>query len=371
VAGRCGGGLVPVAAGARVPPWRLGAIDFLSAGLGLALTAAEIPCQDHGTEFVPAQVRLAVSRDGGHSWVTQGAVLSPGGREPGAEQIAAVSARRAWALTAAGQLLLTRDAGAAWTVQPLPAPVLGIGKAGGTLWALSCPRLTGLACRPVLERYDGGWRRWPVPPRRSGAYWLLAALSSRAAVFLVSRAGSAAATLVSTGDAGRHWTRRPAPRGPVPGHGRGGLCQVYAGIASAGPRRWWLLCDGDGAAGQDTSALMTTADAGRTWHTAASVRSILAAPPPGSLPYQEPLAIAAGPAGRLWLATANGLAASTGAGARWAAVPGVDPQGARPAFDVLSARQAWLLAPGVGLWSTSDGSSWHPAGPAWPGLAPG
>lgn len=209
-----------------------------------------------------------------------------------------------------------------------------------------------------MARDAGRWQRLPVPRLRAGGYWLLDALSSRAAVFLAAPAGSAHATLASTGDAGRQWTLRPAPRGP--GH----LCDTYNGLTSAGPRRWWLVCNGPAAAGADAKAVLATVNAGRTWHTASSVRSILAPPQPGSLSYQDALALAAGSPGRLWLATANQLAASTSAGGRWAFVPGVDPQGAAPAFDVLSARQAWLLALGTGLGATTDGTSWHPAGAA-------
>lgn len=354
-----------VGRGLAVPPWRLGAIGFLSPRLGLALTAAQVPCTPgpgQGTTFVPQQVRLAVSRDGGRRWVTSGQVLATGGPESGLERVVAVSARQAWALTAGGRLLETRTGGAGWTVQPLPAPVVGIAAAGGMLWALACPRLPEGTCRPVLERAElsgGRWQRLPVPRLRSGFYKLLDAVSARAAVFLISRNGSPRAELASTGDAGQHWALRPAPRGP--GH----LCDVYTGITHAGPRRWWLICNGSGAGGSSPKALMTTTNAGRIWHTVATVHSILTPPKPGSLPYQEVLAIAAGAPGRLWVVTANGLAESTNGGVTWAAVPGVDPQGVPAQFDVLSARTTWLLAAGSALWGTSSGTTWHPVGPAW------
>src|SRR5215831_19021769 len=61
-AARCGG-LVRVGPGVTVPPWRLGVIDFVSPRLGVALTAAQVPCSSgagQGTGFAAQQVRLAV-----------------------------------------------------------------------------------------------------------------------------------------------------------------------------------------------------------------------------------------------------------------------------------------------------------------------
>jgi hypothetical protein len=43
-----------------------------------------------------------------------------------------------------------------------------------------------------------------------------------------------------------------------------------------------------------------------------------------------------------------------------------DPQGAPGQFDVLSGTLAWMLAPGAGLWQTTDGITWHPDGSAGP-----
>ena len=311
-----------------------------------------------------------MSRDSSRQWITRGQVLPAGGPDPGFEQVAAVSAAQVWALTD-GHLLETRDAGATWTPQPLPSPVVDIARAGVTLWALACPPLTRLSCQPALERISsprGGWQRLPVPRLRSGPYRLLDALSARAAVFLISRSGSAGADLASTSDAGQHWVLRPAPRGPPAPRGQGGLCDIYTGITQAGPGTWWLICNGWGAGGGSPKALMATTNAGLAWHTIATVTSTLAAPKPGSLPYQEAATIAAGSPRRLWLATANQLAQSTDAGATWALVPGVSPQGSPSQFDVLSPRAAWLLAAGTGLWGTSNGTTWHPIGATWPRL---
>jgi photosystem II stability/assembly factor-like uncharacterized protein len=369
---RCAG-VVRVGHGVVVPPWRLGAIDFLSPRLAVALTAAQVPCSagaGQGIGFPGQQVRLAVSRDGGGRWVTRGHLLPAGGPGLGSEQVVAASARRVWALTAGGLLLETRDGGGTWTQQPLPVPVVHIGRAGAALWALACPRQARSWCRPAVERLaspQGAWQRLPVPRLRASLYRLLDAVTARAAVFLVSRNGSARADLASTSDAGLRWTVRPAPRGPRLTRRRRHPCDSYAGITSAGPRRWWLMCNGWGAGGSSPKALMATTDAGRSWRTIAVVPTILATTPqPGSLPWQEVLTIVAGSARRLWLATANEMGQSTDSGLTWARIRTVNPQGAAASFDVLSPRRAWLLAPGTGLWGTSNGTQWHRIGASWP-----
>ena len=65
--------------------------------------------------------------------------------------------------------------------------------------------------------------------------------------------------------------------------GRGHLCDIYAGITSAGPQRWWLMCNGSGAGGSSPKALMATTDAGRSWRTIAVVPSPATWTPPPEL----------------------------------------------------------------------------------------
>jgi hypothetical protein len=174
---RCGRP-VRLGAGVAVAGWRLGAIRFLSPAAGVALTAPRIPCKvplgpGRGEEvrFQAQPVRLAVSRDGGRRWVSRGGVIAATAQSPVGEQVVAASVREVWAVSDRGKLLATRNGGAIWTVQRLPAPVVDLADVGGSLWALACPRVTGLACRPVLERMvlpAGRWRPVPVPRLLSG-----------------------------------------------------------------------------------------------------------------------------------------------------------------------------------------------------------
>jgi hypothetical protein len=157
-----------------------------------------------------------------------------------------------------------------------------------------------------------------------------------------------------TNDTGATWRQRPAPTGPD------GLCTSYTGsytgIAVAGPASWWLLCTGGAAAGSSTKALLHTTNGGRTWRVAAAVTSLVSPGPPGSLPRADAVALAASPT-RLWLAGPNALVQSGNGGVAWTTAA-FNPAGTFGSFDVLSATTAWLLAPGTGLWTTTDGTTW-------------
>jgi hypothetical protein len=184
----------------------------------------------------------------------------------------------------------------------------------------------------------------------------LAVASSDAVLVLVAAAGDSPGTLVSTANAGQTWSLEATPSGP------GDLCTSDIGLATAGPIDWWLLCNGQAAAGSSTKALMHTLDAGQLWTTVSSVTSLLAPFQPGSVTTGGVTAIAAGSPSQLWLAWVNGLDESTDGGATWTTVSGVNLEGAYGSFDVWSASRAWLLAPGEGLWATTDGTTWRALG---------
>jgi hypothetical protein len=352
-------------AGAAVQAWRLGAVRFVSPDKGLALTAPGIECDvplgdGRGTEvYVQAQpVRLAATSDAGRHWVTSGTELPGAPQSTALEQVAAVDGARAWVVTGTGKLLVTGNAGATWAAQPLPAPVVAAASAGGWLWALSCPPVTGSWCRPDVERMKLPAGTWTVTRPGSPASLLepqLDVLSATAAVVVLRGTHPA---LASTTDGGARWTVRAAPAGPenmCDGDGDSRL------LTTAGPRDWWLLCTGGAAAGSSTKALMRSADAGQTWTVAASVTSLSAPARPGSLARQDAVAIAAGSPEVLWLATPNTVTESTDGGVTWSQSL-FNPQGTFGQFDVQSSTHAWLLAPNAGLWHTTDGTTWRPAG---------
>jgi hypothetical protein len=353
-------------AGAAVQAWRLGAIRFVSASKGLALTAPQIECDvplghGRGTDvyFRPQPVRLATTSDGGRHWVTSGTELPAAPPSTELEQVAAVDGDRTWVVSLTGTLLVTGNAGATWAVQPLSAPVLAAGSAGGWLWALICPPVTSNSCRPDVERMRLPAGTWVAsrPASSTSLEPQLDVLSATAAVVVLQgiRPG-----LAGTTDGGARWTVRAAPAGPE------NMCRDPSPLfTAAGLRNWWLLCTGGAAAGSSTKTLMRSVNAGQTWTVAASVPSLSAPIRPGSLPRQDAAAIAAGSAEEVWLATQNTVTESTDGGVTWKQDLS-NPQSTSGQFDVLSSTQAWLLAPDAGLWNTADGTTWHSVGGAAP-----
>jgi hypothetical protein len=346
-------------AGAPVAAWRLGAISFVSSRDGVALTAAQIPCiagesPTLGVNIVnqTQQVRLAVSTDGGKRWVTRGAVLPNPGLYAGNEQLAATSLARVWAATGTSALFATSDCGTTWIGQPLRAPALDLTIASGALWVMSCPPAAGGFCSPVLEREAlpaGRLVSERVPRLQSDGEPDLAVLSGHAVLLMVAAYGDGgSAVLASTSDGGAHWDVRRAPadaRNP---------CMSYVAMVAAGPRDWWVACQSPGQSSDFASdVLMRSTNAGRSWTVVFAANSI-------SLQSIT----AAGPA-RLWLEGINEVDIGTDAGRTWIATA-INPGGWPGSFDILSSNRGWFLVPGVGLWQTTDGTTWGQLGPAGP-----
>lgn len=362
---RCGKpALLP--AGASVPAWRLGAVRFVTAHDGLALTAPQVACnvplgdgRGIQVDLQVQPVRLATTRDGGQHWVAAGAEVPAIPQSTSREQIAAVDGARTWIVTDTGVLLETGNRGTTWSAQPLPRPVVAADSAGGWLWALSCPLAAGNECHPVVGRMKLPTGEWTVTRLGSSTSLLqpqLDVLSASAAVVVLQGTQPA---LASTVDGGARWTGRAAPAGPrrmCAGDGDSRL------VTAAGLRDWWLLCTGGAAAaGSTTQAVMHSADAGRTWAVASAVTSLLAPVRPGSLTRQGAVAIAAGSHVLLWLAAPNSVTESTDGGRTWSLAV-ASAQGTFGQFDVLSGTTAWVLAPSAGLWHTTNGITWHPVG---------
>lgn len=345
-------------AGVAVANWRLGAVYFLSPQEGVALTASSIPCDvpetgGHEVEFQRQPVRLALTEDGGRDWLTEGSPLSVAPVSWG-EQLVASSTQDVWAIAGHGQLLATTTAGGSWTSQPVPRPAVQLALSHQTLWALACP-FVQTRCRPALERLTlprGGWTRLAMPRPLISPNPELAAPSDRIVAIEVAPIDRWAGELLTSSDGGRHWEERADPKWDRQACGPGGLT-----IASNSD--WWLLCIGNGAAGSSTKAVVRTTDGGQSWHTMSAVTTLAGRQRAGSLPASEAGPLTAGSPTRLWLALTNGLAESSDAGKTWSIVPNVNLGGATAdSFDVLSTTEAWLLAPGVGLWQTTNGRTW-------------
>jgi photosystem II stability/assembly factor-like uncharacterized protein len=361
--------------GASVPPARLGAIDFLSAKTAVALSAKAIPCEvalgeGKGYEVIQQTqpVRLAVTTDGGNHWITEGSAFASRVTSTGpiAEQVVAASTSVAWALDDEGTLLETTDSGATWAPQSVPTPVERMARVGDSVWIVACPSLAGaVSCASPVVEYTpltgGAWQRLTAPPIGSAVAPTLNVVSGQEVVLAFSADSPSATALAVTTDGGQKWTVPTVPRGPE------NLCQSYPDFAADSPNDWWLLCVGGAAAGSSTKALMRSTDGGQTWATVSSVSSLTTPSPPGSLSLAEPAALAAASPSQLWLAGFNGMTESSDGGVTWTGVPGINPEGSSTgSFDVLSPNAAWLLAPGTGLWTTSNGTTWHALGAVVP-----
>jgi photosystem II stability/assembly factor-like uncharacterized protein len=354
-------GVAALAPGEEVGAWRLGVIRFSSPDAGVALTAAQIPCDvslgpGRGTEvsFQPQPVLLAMSRDGGRHWITRGRPL-PGSGDTGQLQIAAVAGSDVWVVNGAGTMLATTDDGAGWVPQPLPRPVPSAASSGGWLWALSCPPAGAGQCHPVVARRSlvgGAWARTGLAvPLSSSGDPRLTVLSGRDAVIALADPG---AILASTVDGGATWSLRRSPAADPrrcepddPGF-----------LTATSLNDWWLLCTGGAAAGSSTKALFRSRDAGRIWSEVSAITNLTASAKQGSLPYQDVIAMSAAAPDRLWILTPNTLSGSKNGGVTWTRLV-TNPQGYSGQLDVRSGTVAWLLVPGTGLWGTSNGVSWH------------
>jgi photosystem II stability/assembly factor-like uncharacterized protein len=353
----------PLAAGAVIGGWRLGAIHFVSSNVGVALTASSIPCAVSVTGGVEVNFRkqpvlLAISHDGGRRWVTDGTAL-PTPAVVWSENLAATSPGQIWASTGSGRLWATTLGGAKWIAQPLPGPVLQLAMSGRYLWALACPSTSSVHCRPVLERRrlaHGSWARLPFPDLVSAPTTELVAPSDDVVVVHLAPFPDTLGELVSSTDAGLQWRRQPIPSrvdGPRLGCGD---------LTAANSRDWWLLCSLGGGTNHSANALRRTTDGGHTWTIVSAERHPFGPVPPGAIPAVNPGSLAAGSPRRLWLTNSvGGLAESSDGGATWTTVP-LNTDGAFTSFDVLSATQAWVLAIGQGLWRTTDGSHWQALG---------
>jgi photosystem II stability/assembly factor-like uncharacterized protein len=351
----------------------MGAVQFLSVTSGVGITAESFPCFRPirgGAEvgFQRQSVQLAVTSDGGRSWHATGATVPVGPVRDGvvAEQIAAFSPADVWAVVGRGRLVATHDGGSEWQVQAVPSPVAEVAVADGFVWAVSCARVTSrtspFGCMPQLWRTrsaSGSWTRVALPraTAQDPSTVRFAATSDDVMLALSEASARPSGELLSSHDAGLHWTKR---RAPTWDHNK---CDNGAGLTAQAPHTFWLLCLGGAAAGSSTKGLMRSTNGGGTWRTVSAVTSLTQRPRGGSIPLEEPSALAAGSQTRVWLSLTNGLAESNDGGQRWMGVPrAFDPGGWSTVIDVFDADHAWVLASGAGLWRTTDGLHWRADG---------
>jgi hypothetical protein len=338
-------------AGMTVGSWRLGSVHFLSPAVGVALTAAQVPCRGpDGITIEPETVMLASTSDGGRQWITRGMAFPSGQQSPVFEQITAFSTQDIWALTNVGKVYGSGNGGRSWTLQPLPVSVTTMLPADGQLLALNCPAPDCDGSVYQLLPGHTAWQRVPLP---KPATELVPVTAGRVLVLT-----SVGASLTSKLIGSKHWRNGTIPSGSVCADGLNGL------LTAASATDWWLLCTNGAAAGSSTKALLHTENAGRTWQVTSALTT-LGAVRPGSLPASGANDFTALSPTLLVIACANVFVYSTDAGVTWHVVPAINPQGAFGSFDTVPGAGTWFIADGAGLWHTTNGTQWTAVGSAF------
>jgi photosystem II stability/assembly factor-like uncharacterized protein len=350
----------------------MGAVHFSTPTAGVGLTAGADTCEHRTSggvvsESVTTVPRLAVTRDGGRHWSVTGAPLPDGvARSPGqtAEQIL-VTQDAVTVLDGQGRVYATSDAGLSWESPQIRGPVMEIAATADDEFAITTRGL-GRSSRTVVERSidgTGTWERLAVPEPITRAEPPIELTVASAATLIIAtdqQPTDDSGRLWVSSDDGTRWSQRREPNWD--GHH---CASEPTELAAAGAEHWWILCEGGAAAGSSAKGLLETIGAGARWHVVSAVPSLSAPINSSALPVAEPgsaQALEAGSATRLWLPLQNGLSESADGGTRWSMVPNLNPEGEPTSMDVLNARIAWLLAPGVGLWRTTDGGIWTGVG---------
>jgi hypothetical protein len=349
------------------------AVSFYSPNDGIGLRHQSGTCgatSEKGSPAYRSRVQLnfeqlSVTSDGGESWSQVGSNL-PGwlfGGDSNWEfealtwQLVAISDRQIW-IWGGGSLGFSDNGGETWKTVRTPAPVESIHLSGNSLWAVLCVSFQhdeSSVCRSELERWPahgGVGVKVSLPNITSWAPPTLTFDSPSVAVLLTDPLVSGSGLFV-TRDAGTSWnTISNVPYSATCG-------QMYSDIAFSG-ENWWLLCAGSGAGVQNTQVLYRSTDSGTIWTIAAEVTNLAAPTVAGELTSSPSMALAAGSPNLVWFATTFGLAESTDGGVMWENVPGTFLQGAlNGSFDVISPSRAWFIAPGMGLFRTTNGTTWQ------------
>jgi photosystem II stability/assembly factor-like uncharacterized protein len=161
---------------------------------------------------------------------------------------------------------VTADGGRTWRVALGSRTSISDVQTLGTdlAWAVTGPCAMGTCDRALLASTDGGvtWTRIFTGPLERVSF---VSSTDGWAVGHLFPAGSQ--QLEATSDGGHTWRDLPVP------------CPREAGIATdlsfVTPTHGWLLCTGEGGAGEEGKAVLETGDGGRTWQMKAEI-----APPP-------------------------------------------------------------------------------------------
>ena len=255
---------------------------------------------------------------------------------------------------------------------------------GADVWALvpSCPLgAANPSCGLRIQVSTDGGNTWQPGPGGTipssladegpaGGVELARVTISRA--YVLSIVPGDTATLAFTPDGGSSWSTRFVPCADP--------FDLGAEIALSSTDDLWLICGGQASAGSQAKALYRSGDGGSTWslvaHTATFAGEPPSAPGVGSLPlsgYVAPYSIGHKNLNVLssnlaWLFPTRGsVIETTDGGASWAPVASLAQDsfgsGAPGNLTFTSSTDGWVAELGVGLWHTTDGTTWLPLGP--------
>jgi hypothetical protein len=334
-----------VAARVAVRGSQLGGVDFLTGSTGVGITDPQAQCfiplgprQGVQVDIVRQTVRLAVSADGGQTWLSQGAAVPISGT--GLVQLAAASVSQVWAASPSqGRLFGTSNGGQSWQLQLPGVHVTSLASGNRAVWAISQFCRSGVSCptRLFLARAPG-WQWNAVPPPRRPSRWQGLRLDG---------APVPTPVLLVLANRQRGWRQ---------------LCTSTDGgfLAAVPGGDLLMLCSELQGMGHARNFLYRSADDGRNWRLVAADKPDLAREPAHALPALDVDALAVLSSRELLLVNDNVVWMSTDAGSSWRQVAGIQLDGT-PLVQVDGpiGRQAWLIGWLGGFWRTTGGVHWR------------
>jgi photosystem II stability/assembly factor-like uncharacterized protein len=360
--------------GTPVPTTALSDVVFVDSSDGFGLAT-------HRNELV-----LAATTDGGSNWqVVDGHLPDASSIANPPDQMEFVSSSSGYLWSGMNSqaldapLWVTDDGGRTWTKAPIDPIVYDVSAIGADVWALAspCPPTTGTGCPVDVETSTDAGTSWgpgpAAPPFDTSSappsgVELARVTLTRAYVLTFTVSG---ATLAYTADAATSWSARPVPcASPF---------DLGAEVALSSTNDLWLICGGQASGGSQNKALYRSSTGGLTWTLVAQTATFAnpSASPPGVgfLPligYVAPYSVGHKnlnvlSANLAWLFPTRGdVIVTTDGGASWTGVASLEEgsfgSGAPGNLTFISSSNGWITELGVGLWHTTDGTTWQPLG---------
>ena len=324
----------------------LSTITFLSASAGFGVWARSARCG----------ASLVVTVNGGATWRVAGSPIPASRNAFGPFQqpeIVFTTQGVGW-INGSGLLLATRDEGTHWSVLHLGPSVLGIDRFGSSLWAYVSSCNAGSRCRVRLEATTAQTMSWHtvglLPTAIESRGVVAARLTDEDALVAQGQVGVTQAYLTNNG--GHTWSS-------VDPCGQSRMSPEALTPTPSGDV--FVVCSGGAAMGNEPKSLYRSTDGGRAWDLVATDPHL--GPPyvPTPLPLGDFGDLAAPTTTELWMTTVNGVSETRDGGAHWSSAKQVvtEGNGEFVTFSFVGPTRGWLLVPGVGLWTTTNGRSWE------------